>query len=681
MKLKVKSLEYGVFPLILGILVCVMTASSVISLGQGCRFYLYQIFCVLLPGMVIYRLLRIPGGADVMERNFCGYALGFIAGIVQYFIFAIVNALEFLPVFQFLVAAVSIFIFLRYFELEETFDQKMSSGKEWILFTVFVFLVFAIRYVTYFERNMLPSAERDTIFPTQDILFYIGNAISAKKGFPLEEFRFVGRTFKYHYFGSVELAVASMVTGISALELELCLGWLQPMLLMVSSLYLLLRRMEVNWILRILGMVVLLFTAGQESLVYVDYQRILYGTPFGYDFGLAMGIFVVFFLYIQFNEQKLGVGTFVGTLAAFFACEGSKAPIAVVLLFFAGCVCGIWLLTPKKRMWAFVYGLPLVALFVAVFFGIVSEGLAAVTTNVTGLKFDLTGRLHLYESGLGKMYFDWTAQGMPGVMGKILILGMFYFGCNAVAYFLLLVLSGKFFWKKKSNFLTFESSMLAAVCFGLLMTLVTKQQGNSQMYFAMFSFPLAVVLSMRLWTELAENFGKWSGRMFCSCFAVLLIYSIVNFVQVIAPFWKEGEIKLAGGDVFDHRNNSLTYGEWLAYQWVKNNTEDAVCITNVILDDSQYESFVVGVCTERQMYMEGWRYVAGYINEEIIQQRREIVRAFFEGNDIAGREIRAAGVRYVIWVKRYDYVLSGEITSLGENVYENDAVIVYAVWE
>lgn len=679
MKMKEKSLEYGVFVFILGILVCVMTVSSAISFWQGCRFYLYQIFCVLLPGMAIYSLLRIPG-TDAMERSFGGYALGFVVGIVQYFVFAITHTLKFLPVFQLLVVAVSIFVLLRCFKSKKTFEEKVSDGKEWILLTVLVLLVFMVRYVSYYGRNILPSAERDAVFPTQDILFYIGNAISAKKGFPLEEFRFVGKTFKYHYFGSVELAVTSMVTGIGALELELCLEWLQPMLLMVSSLYLLLRRMGVNWRLRILGMVVLLFTAGQERLVYVDYQRIMYSTPFGYDFGLAMGIFAVFLLYIQFNAQKLRMGLFVGTLAAFFACEGSKAPIAVVLLFFAGCVCGVWLLTPKKRMWAFVYGLPLVALFVAVFLGIVSEGLAAVTTNVTGLKFDLTGRLHLYESGLGKMYFDWTSQGMPGVVGKILILGMFYFGCNAAAYFLLPVLSGKFFCKKKLSLLSFEGALLATVCFGILMTLVTKQQGNSQMYFAMFSFPLAVILSMRLWTELAGSFRKWTGRLFYGCFTALFLYSIVGFVQVITPLWKDGAIRLAGENVFEHRNNSLTYEEWLAYQWVKNNTaEDAVCITNIILDDSQYESFVVGACTERQMYMEGWRYVAGYVNEDIIQQRRKTIRAYFEGDDMAGKEIRAAGVRYVIWVKRYDYVLSGATVSLGENVYENDAVIVYAV--
>lgn len=93
-------------------------------------------------------------------------------------------------------------------------------------------------------------------------------------------------------------------------------------------------------------------------------------------------------------------------------------------------------------------------------------------------------------------------------------------------------------------------------------------------------------------------------------------------MEILYPSFQYGAKEIAGADTFSQNSNSLSYAEKSAYDWIRTETNpDALCVTNVILNDSQYESFIIGVCTERQIYMESWKYIAGYIDEDTLLQR------------------------------------------------------------
>lgn len=671
-----------ILPIIMGCFILFMVITSPISLIQGVRFFLYQIFGMWLPGIALTVLLRLPY-TDSLEKISWGYGLGFIINILEYFLLAAFQGLFLIIPLQILLGIASVIILvynykgtLRSRECNVQILKCKTDIHSWIALSVFLILVFIIRFFTYYGFNLLPISTQDVTFSTQDLLFYIGNAISAKKGFPIQEFRFAGEPFKYHYFGSIHLAVASLSTGIDALKLEFCLAWIPSLFLVVTSFWCLMRQMSISFKKTIIGMCILLFTAGIELLVYVAYQHKMYQSPFGWDIGLTFGILTLIFVYMQYHNKKLHWGLCIATLLSFFVCTGSKAPIAVVILFVLGYICASWLLTAGKRSMAFIYGLLLVITFVAVFWGFVSEGMNTLTTNTTGLKFDLTG--HLYECGLGKIYFDWVAQGLPGVIGKILIFAMFFFGCNMVANFLFVVFTPIFLKKGWRNILSFEGALVAGGCFGLLLTLVTKQSGNSQMYFAMTSFPLIVIVSMKMWNDYDISNKSRMGNIFYGSFGIMLLLSFISFIQILWPSYLTGYNKLTGKSNLSQESNSLTYEEMQAYGWLKNNThENAICVTNVILEDEQYQSFIVGVCTERQMYMEGWRYAAGTLGEDTVLERRNIVHAFFNCNQTAKEELVKAGVDYVIWTQRYGTFLEEYESFYGNMVYENNAVKVY----
>lgn len=236
---------------------------------------------------------------------------------------------------------------------------------------------------------------------------------------------------------------------------------------------------------------------------------------------------------------------------------------------------------------------------------------------------------------------------------------------------------------RKGKLLNFEGAILLTVVVGMGFTLMTKQQGNSQMYFAMTTFPLAVLFDVEELDECTLVSRGFVNKMGICCFILLSIWSVVSFVENIYPTFWQGIHNLSGDTEFSNVNNSLSFEEKEAFEWVRDNTpEKAVCVVNTILSDEQYESFITGVCTERQMYMEGWRYVAGYVSQEKIEKRRETIAGFYANDLAAIRQVAEDGVDYAIWVKRYGSYADNEKSFIfGQLVFENESVQVYRINE
>lgn len=681
-------------PALLGLYICLMVLVSPVTPWQGMKFFLFQTGGMMLPGNTLLHLCKIRT-RNAIEESAWSYGLGYIVNLLEYILLGVLHILHWMLPLQILMGFLCMSYLLR--RNRRSKQEAESAWKQWTLITVFLTLVVGLRFVTYYGCNLLPTPSQAVTFPTQDLLYYIGNAISATKGFPVAELRFAGEIFKYHYFGSLQLAVAILVTGIDAMTLEFCLAWIQGAVLVVLLFWTLLQRVGIGFRKRLLGMVLLLFTTGWELLVYVAFQHKMYKSPFGWDYGMAFAILTLTFVFMQYQtlqskpeihlrDRKQWQGLLLCSLLAFFACAGCKFPIALVLLVVLGAICAIWLFTPKVRSFAFLYGIPLLAVFVLVFFCFVSEGMNTVTTNGSGLKLDLTG--HLYECGLGKLYFDWTSQGMPGFLGKIIIIALFFLGCNLVTYYLFALFSLRSLCRGIRNVISFEGCLAAGTCAGLLLTLFTKQSGNSQMYFAMSAFPLAIVSCLMMWEKTGtpgtgkQKNGKTmvngSGFLFYGCLFLLLLLSLGCCARILQPTVREGAMKLAGRSDFSQESNSLTWEELEGYRWVRDHTEeDAVCLTNVIMEDEQYQSFLVGVCTQRQIYIEGWRYVVGVMEEATVLERRDAVRAFLKGEEVQRDKILADGVDYMVWTKRYGSVTKEAEALLGQVVYENGAVCVY----
>ncbi|MCM1540454.1 MAG: hypothetical protein NC121_04260 [Blautia sp.] len=652
-----------------------MTCVSPASMWQGLGFLAYQLLAVLLPGMALVYALRLPVLRD-MEVVAWGYGLGQALSVAQYFLLAAAGRLDLAFALQCMIVlgggVYLLFVCIR----RKLPPVERTSGRETLTVLGFAALSLTIRFFTYYSRNLLPEPGHDVVFPNQDILFYIGNAISAGKGFPVQEFRFAGQQFRYHYFGSLMLEMASKTTGIPELTLEFCFSWIQAPFLLVTGFWCLMRRMRVSGKWCALGEFLLLFTTGWELIVYIAFQEKMYVSPFGYDVGLAFAVLTVTFMLVQCDLERMHFGVWASVLLAFTLCTGAKAPVAVVILVFLGGVCALWLFGQRKAGQALAYGIPLVAVFVFLFFTVVSEGMSTVSHNQTGLFFSLTG--HLYECGLGRAYYDMVEKGMPGILGKILIILAYFFGANPVIYGLFYpALFCRVRREGRKALFSVDGSLVASVAAGMLLTLFTKQSGNSQMYFAMTAMPFAAAYDMRWLTD--RRRGKSGAEIiFRGAVAAALLASVGCWFHILWVHLEEGCVKLARQDVFEDVNNSITWEEYEAFLWIRDHTEeDAVMLCNTAMHDQLYENFIVGVCTERQMWIEGWRYVAGYLDQESIQERRDMIgAAYAEGKALETAE--RAGAEYVIWIRRLDpQALLSPLED--RKIYDNESVAVYQI--
>jgi hypothetical protein len=104
------------------------------------------------------------------------------------------------------------------------------------------------------------------------------------------------------------------------------------------------------------AMTLLFFTAGLESYTYMNNIAHVITSPFGFDIGLALGMFFFCFVILQWQQKEFNIRTFIVTLFVFLACSGTKAPIACVLLCGLGVFCLYWMFIEKKWGMGFLYG-------------------------------------------------------------------------------------------------------------------------------------------------------------------------------------------------------------------------------------------------------------------------------------------------------------------------------------
>lgn len=657
----------------MGIYTVLMTCVSPASPGQGLRFFIYQLLAVFLPGAALVHLLKLPVIHE-MEVVVWGGCLGQALSVIQYFLLAAVRHLDRAPALQCVVSLMAVVYLLAIYAKRKFPTVERMSGGEILIVLCFVAVNLAVRFFTYYGRNLLPEPGHNVVFPNQDILFYIGNAISAGKGFPLQEFRFAGQEFRYHYFGSLILEMASKTTGIPELTMEFCFFWALTPFLLITGFWCLMRRRRIPGKLCALGEFLLLFTTGWELIVYIAFQEKMYVSPFGYDVGLTFAILTVTFMAVQHGLDKMHFGLWGAGLLAFAVCTGAKAPVAVVLLVLLGGICSLWLFRERKTGRAFVYGISFVAVFLILFFAVISEGMATVSRNQTGLFFSQTG--HLYECGLGSAYYDMVEKGIPGILGKVLIILAYFFGANPVIYGLFYpALFCRVRKGGRKAVFSFDSALAVSVAAGMLLTLFTKQSGNSQMYFAMTAVPFAILYDV-CWLSDRQAGKKGAEICFRGLVSALLLISVGCWFQILWESIESGCEKLALRDAFEDVNNSVTWEEYEAFRWVHDHTEEnEVMLCNVAMNDPLYENFIVGVCTERQMWIEGWRYVEGYLDQERIEERRELTRAaYLEGK--AAEIAESADAGYVIWIRRLNP--EAELSGLeSRKVYDNGSVAVY----
>lgn len=658
--------------------ICILGFSTITTLLNEQSFYSgivfagFQIFLILLPGMGLTLLLKIPLKTDV-ELLAVSYAAGYILNIVLYLAVVPLGLQRYAPLLAvpFAIAGIAGVLFLGgRISLEQ-------DGKGMLICAAGLVILVGIEQFTYSGVNMLVPQRSENVY-YNDLFYWIGNTNALMKEFPPTNFRNPGGIYNYHYFSSVQIGIMSLVTKVPPLALSICFSFFQPVFLMVTGSYCLLRKCTQKILFILLGMAGLLVTTGFETLAFISYTTHMYVGQFGFDYAIGMLLFLLYFLLCQYREKEFKWNYWLVIMVLFAVGAGLKATTAALSLIGIGVLCISWLVKKEYKK-AFGYGLPILAVFVIMYLFIINVsgyakvGTAEYLSNAITWESTMPGIFNKIKG----ICFSWT----PDFVIHILLFLCYGILCNPFIYgiFWFLVFLKAVVIRKWD---AFDSVLFIASLAGIWLTLYITMFGASQMYFVMCSYPFAVLFSVRTLPQLIPKLqnGAKGLRIGLAAAGILLfitgVYqwyhdSYINGYHLGIKYYLKagmenylgcvtGEKEIAT-DLYDKYASTYLNEEMEeAYRFIRENTDE-----NAIMASNR-KSYSIGVYTERYVYNSG-----------------DAMGIFENQGEEELAALKAKKVHYLIQTKlpefteTYDFALEREY---GIVLFENDSVCFYELY-
>lgn len=614
----------------------------------GLRFAFFVLSAVLLPGFTVLKISGLKAASDIECFGY-SFLFGYCADLVMY--------LCIVP-FQFQSYAILILLFfdvacIAYLYLlhrqKKLFDYETDQFGEKVCF-VFVILFLLADLVLYTLKNALPPLI-DSNLLSNDTLYWVGNTIELTKEFPIKNFRNYPQPYNYHYFSSMQLALAEIITGIPSVITAFVYQMLQPVFLIVFGAYMLFGRFTKKKNLVCIGIFSLLFTSGFECWTVVTYRSHMFEMPFGFDYGMGIFLFCLLFLFQMYYDNTFSIKQCMLVWILFAVLVGTKASTASIAILALGIVCVAWLV---KKQWrkSFLLGLPMLVIFIAMYIFVV---------NIRGYSGgNILGTLHaptkIYESKevLGVLY-DWFSRfSIVGQMGFLIIYAML---CSPVVYGgVAYVICNKILRKEKleQGSVIILITMLAAE----MLSVYIGMYGHSQMYFIMCAYPLGILFIVMNSDHVFQMKWEWllmAGMLICGVFLWLISYAdIRNYkTQLIASNYFG--ISWNTDSVTDIRYVSAS--QWEAYTYLRD-----IADKNALILSNQGTNMLGAVS---ECYVHGCGDLMMLNNAE-------------EQENYIEEKMKNFHYSYIV----YERMNAPDFVMLADNceeIFENDSTVIYAI--
>lgn len=628
---------------------------SQIHAGELLVFVCFQLLCIILPGAAVMALMPVKNRKGVESLVFI-YASGYMVTMILYVALMVTvgNAYVRAGFFPLPILACAILMFKRKRETQPPGTVAGEPGN--IIWIGAVLAVFFVSLIAFCMRWKIPYAAGANNYET-DFLYWAGDIVALKKQFPPKEFRTLAPNYRYHYFGALQQAAVSTVTGIQAVKVAVCYSYIEGAVLLGLSSYALVDRLIKNKAAQAITLLLMLFSTGYEDAVPMTYIWHMYQVPMSYHIAQSFGILVVVLLLIQLENKRVDMHNLVWSLCCLLCCTGTKSAAGVVVL------CGVvitylyrFLSQSNRRMAGIVMGA-----FLLVF------GAAGVFLWPIARSFNLA--LHLPE-----IHFDSGNQAMRSLFSCIAWIGK-YFVTMAASNFWILVPAGFY-----SIFLVIQKKiekrhilLLILMLVGTMGNYIIEFNGNSQMYFGFIAFPFAAALTGCLIEEVFQGYLSPRRQYFAAALlgAAAIVFMLRNnyggyFVDVCRAGLKNIDIPNPAGKDTGQCLIEVSQAQCEAYSWIRENTEEDV----VLLSDRVWGNLhdPTSIFSERYVYL--------YHDYEMDYLRGI---SCFAGNQTAVRYYAELGLDYIV-VRKFFTPLFQCPEDVGEVAFENDEVAVYKLF-
>jgi hypothetical protein len=581
------------------------------------KYLLFQVFFIFLQGSLFIRLIRL--NLKGIERVVYSYGLGIVITILEYFVCFSLHfdkGIFFIGIVVSIIESVIIFKVLLQKKYNPIHSFLLVPLPLWNIFSI-ILMVTLFGFILY---NPLPNVGGTVTF-NQDLLWNIGNMESAQRGFPMEDSRVAGVPLYYHYFGSIHLAVMSLITGIEPTELFFKFSQLGKAFLIVFSAFLLgknffrdtTKGLWFTWIFFFTSCASLnkVMENGYGTFLNINFLHITV-KPIGFQFSISFLFLAAVILLKQFRETRLQYNLLITfTLLSFFSI-GTKGPVGLVLVGVVLAIMFISLILKKDRIRQIaIYALSLSVLFIGTYLTFIKN-----STSSLGFQLGYTVR----DTAVWKNITEYVTFGKneDWLIVPAIFVHLFLFLPFAMPLFV--------FWLadriKSFNRLHFEELLVGglAIC-GICGTLIFKQDGHSELYFILTAIPFIELAALSWLFNNVPRLSSVSRFLICLLF---LIGSYTTAANVIAQII-EGEKKVES--VQSKLNyygppgyNQITSYENEAMLWLKehSNTQDLMATNRHYYFGTKTEGtqryFYYSTFSNRRYFLEGWAYY--YSREE-----------------------------------------------------------------
>lgn len=654
---------------IIGIYLFLMMTVFHVSVWTTIKFILLSIFSIFLPGFWFLSLTRIQ-----LSRvgSFCvSYMLGYAFLIFEYYISFYFGGTRAFWWATAVPAVISIICgFLKYRRGEHIFAYENIDFER--IEVAFLGIFVALNIFAY-SANYLGPDVVPVFLAHRDMQYWTNNTVALKLNWPASNLFMAGHPLHYHYFSSIPIAFLSEVYGIDVFTMSFPLYALTKAIVMVGAVQFLLDSVHADRRIAFWGYIFVLCTTGVEMVSVVTYVHHTLLSPFGFDIGFAYGLLFLAFLFRQWDEDRFQGRLFMATLLAWGMCVGAKAPVASVLLFFAGLICLYWLLQ-RKWFLAFSYGLLILGLFLVICKYCV--GMFSVASGSS------TWSLGVYDASDIQKFLkpaSWDVIGQVlASMGKnniIFACLIRIFSINPLVIFgwmvsVAVTIAG---WSRKritAKDLYLQVALGLTAIFGVILGLVVNAGGHSEMYFSMAAIiPMSTMIFIN-WKKFREtpkllNANKDSViyRITAGALVCFLCFCVVQYS--FFAYAKAGAIRNSihgmrnvyhamRGDKSGNPQNGIRSTDVEALRWIRDYAApNAMIMTDKAIITNNTGYYLYGIFCERQQYLEGTNMLGtrmSYLNEEVAR-RQKIVRDVYSNVEGAIQVAKSEGVDYIVQTK------------------------------
>ena len=667
----------GFCALILGIIVLLIATFSYgrVSFVDTFKVLLYHVNLTLIGFPIIFLSFSNRKIPFFVKFSF-SFPLGLCVENLLFFVLSMLGARFLLfPVLLLLglCSLLMIVIRLRNLTTYEDLELPMAGG---ILLVLALFMVFTALW--YFPQTTLPvGKERVNIY--QDIIWHLGNVQEAIYHWPLQDPRFAGHPFKYHYLFYLHPACQAIVTGVSGevLLFRTCIPLLLVWLVILSFAFA--RYFWKNSYKIAVALLLVFFTASLDGLPRLNYYffintffLVLFYSP---TFLMNLPLFLAGILFLFYiHNQKLRVSDIL-ILALFqWIITGSKGPGGLFILGAYGSYT-VWEYVREKRIKR-----NHVILFLTML--IMFSFSYAILISAPGKKSPGSGigLSPLYTVFISSFY-DWAIKNplfnklnFPYLLRALIVVPLYFIG-----FFTYKIVTFKHVKEmiRKRGDMDWECVFLfSLVILSLLGWLSFEISGNSQLWFLYYGYFIISLAAGGICYDYLLN-----KRLILK---ILVLSMILASIPSIGKYFYSGILMTTQKHHLHYTGMTGISGEEVALirRLGQLTTKDDIIFGNAFYDYEKKKAlwFYGSALSSRRFLLEGWHF-GGIEYTDDFNERKLLVLNVLAGKSDPGVLREKYGVTHIIWYKEHG---SGEnpfnrAGFRGTKLFENNAGSIYAI--